>query len=62
MKLPSTAALWFRRRLLCGDYLHQPRYGLFVYQCVQVRPTRGTQEHHPLRLDQHMARRVSFCP
>lgn len=61
MKPRSIAALWYRCRLLCGDHLHQPRHGLFVHQCVQVRSTRGNQEHRPLRLDQCMARRVSFC-
>jgi len=58
----STAALWIRRTLLCGHHVHQPRYRLIVHQCVQVDSTAGTQEHRPLRVDQRMARRVSFRP
>ena len=58
----STAALRICRTLLRSHHIHQPRYRLVVYQCVQVDSTAGTQERRPLHLDQRMARRVSFRP
>lgn len=58
----SIAPVRVRPPFPSGHHLHQPRHRLFVHQRVQVEPTRGSFQHRPLRLDQHMARRVSFRP